>query len=824
MAQQTIDIGSTANDGTGTSLRSSFDICNDNFSELYAKWGQNVALASDYGIETGETTTQVVKINTAIDALSAAGGGTLKFGPGIYFLSSGGTSITPKSNVRVVGSGMGVTILKAGSGQSQSLVRGDTFTADAPLENWCMESLTLDATDCLVTGGVGNSVSGGAKGTFILWQRNCHYKHVEIKNSPSTGMGNDFHQNCTYIDCHVTGCGRAQRQTARDAANPHAATYGIGCHGFGIGYCGWDNEFVIFERCVASNNWNAGFSQERVLPAQGSYDPYLQYRRSSKMIMHNCISHDNERYGFEINDVGYRNEIYGGDIVGCKAFNNGRDGILIWNAPRNCNVERNLVHDNGWCGINLPGRPILQTSANPYPRSESHDIRIRGNQVWGHISDGDARNQGWGILCKAPNVQIHDNNVHHNYRGGIGILDYGRQVENVEVYENDIWDESLTATGRFIALDFTTDYNHRRIFIKDNTLRDSGALEFPITSSTIDFVSITDETVRIEKGQGLGLYKGQTIDVSGFTGAQSDANTTGAVITDAGSWWIEYTKSGASDYARAGIIGGAGLITRVPKCDTALYGGTTVPVQNLVIEDNRGHGLPGDGCRVTIGGSASSSHHRFRNNRFVDNAGWGAIYTFTNAGVDCEFTDNFEDNNAEGGLLFRGSGSGTISNSIVRENYNSATFTPNGGTGNKVGSTAATLDTADWLISQIAGTDEIRIANKGGLSGYLRLDSASNFLQWNNLAEIYTSKAVSGATPNISGTRLARLSNGSPTNVTSLSGATAYQLVCVEFADANSTLVHSANLVLRSGANETPAANAAKMFLINSSGSVAREV
>ena len=35
MARQTINIGTTANDGTGDGLRTAFDKCNDNFAELY---------------------------------------------------------------------------------------------------------------------------------------------------------------------------------------------------------------------------------------------------------------------------------------------------------------------------------------------------------------------------------------------------------------------------------------------------------------------------------------------------------------------------------------------------------------------------------------------------------------------------------------------------------------------------------------------------------------------------------------------------------------------------------------------------------------------
>ena len=35
MAQQTINVGATANDGTGDGLRTAYIKCNDNFNELY---------------------------------------------------------------------------------------------------------------------------------------------------------------------------------------------------------------------------------------------------------------------------------------------------------------------------------------------------------------------------------------------------------------------------------------------------------------------------------------------------------------------------------------------------------------------------------------------------------------------------------------------------------------------------------------------------------------------------------------------------------------------------------------------------------------------
>lgn len=70
MAQQTIDLGTTPNDGTGTNLRAGGDIINDNITELYsvAGWGN---------YEDGETTPATQTINTTpskllIDGLGSA--------------------------------------------------------------------------------------------------------------------------------------------------------------------------------------------------------------------------------------------------------------------------------------------------------------------------------------------------------------------------------------------------------------------------------------------------------------------------------------------------------------------------------------------------------------------------------------------------------------------------------------------------------------------------------------------------------------------------------------------------------------------------------
>ena len=56
MAKQTINIGSTANDGTGSTLRVGGDLINDNFNEIYTAFGDGSTLTSGFVSATGTVT------------------------------------------------------------------------------------------------------------------------------------------------------------------------------------------------------------------------------------------------------------------------------------------------------------------------------------------------------------------------------------------------------------------------------------------------------------------------------------------------------------------------------------------------------------------------------------------------------------------------------------------------------------------------------------------------------------------------------------------------------------------------------------------------
>jgi len=66
MAKQTINIGTTANDGTGTPIRDSFDIVNDNFTEVYGKPDLSLA-ANTLTLTKADGTTDTVDLAPYLD-------------------------------------------------------------------------------------------------------------------------------------------------------------------------------------------------------------------------------------------------------------------------------------------------------------------------------------------------------------------------------------------------------------------------------------------------------------------------------------------------------------------------------------------------------------------------------------------------------------------------------------------------------------------------------------------------------------------------------------------------------------------------------------
>lgn len=123
MAQQIIDIGTTANDGTGDPLRTAFTKCNDNFTELYSTGG-----GGGIGGSTGATDNAILRADGTGGSTLQASGITIADG------ASGTLSGTNSGDVTLTGTPDYITI--AGQTITRGLVDLATdITGNLPVAN-----------------------------------------------------------------------------------------------------------------------------------------------------------------------------------------------------------------------------------------------------------------------------------------------------------------------------------------------------------------------------------------------------------------------------------------------------------------------------------------------------------------------------------------------------------------------------------------------------------------------------------------------------------------------------------------------------------------
>ena len=153
MAKQSINIGSVANDGTGSTIRAGGDLVNDNFNELYTALGDGSDLQIDV---TGATASQTLIFNDS----------TSKFEPGSasgysFFLGadSGTNEEILSSNTLTVAGGTGLT--SAVSATDTVTINIDstvaTLTGSQTLTN-----KTIAAGSNTISGLVNANLSGSA--------------------------------------------------------------------------------------------------------------------------------------------------------------------------------------------------------------------------------------------------------------------------------------------------------------------------------------------------------------------------------------------------------------------------------------------------------------------------------------------------------------------------------------------------------------------------------------------------------------------------------------------------------------------------------------
>lgn len=191
MAQQIIDIGTTANDGTGDPLRTAFDKCNDNFTELYAGGGGGGGGAptnAEYlvGAANGTLSAErVVGNSTSITAnLATAGAATFE-----RAALTGDVTASANSNTTAIAAGV-VNTTKLG---------GDITTAGKALLD------DADAAAQRTTLGLGTLAT--QSGTFSGTSSGTNTGDVTLAGTPTyiSIVGQTITRNQVSLATDVTG-------------------------------------------------------------------------------------------------------------------------------------------------------------------------------------------------------------------------------------------------------------------------------------------------------------------------------------------------------------------------------------------------------------------------------------------------------------------------------------------------------------------------------------------------------------------------------------------------------------------------------------------
>ena len=164
MARQNINIGSSANDGTGDPLRTAFDKINDNFIELYGADGDSNTLAANLDINGWNIISS--RSNEDIRILPAGTGGVIASAvriAGTTISSDDSTQITIAENVQTTGtlnvSGAATISGAATLSTSLALASGATVTAILDEDAMGSDSATALATQQSIKAYVDSQVT-----------------------------------------------------------------------------------------------------------------------------------------------------------------------------------------------------------------------------------------------------------------------------------------------------------------------------------------------------------------------------------------------------------------------------------------------------------------------------------------------------------------------------------------------------------------------------------------------------------------------------------------------------------------------------------------
>ena len=270
-----------------------FNERNDSLALLEVSSKNDVVLKKDVDLISNSKNDKDIRNNTkvlqsAMNKVSALGGGTVYLPSGTYYFKQGGTSnrkekfvIKCKDNVKLKGNGVkgsSATILKPLYSNTSSSVSGGldmfyfnnysetgfkykdsdrfniTYTdMDGKSQTLTNQKIYLDNADFedfIIDGNDAHNkynYDTSGKGFMINLFRDSDWNNVVVMNTDATGFGMDCPINSTVTNCVAINCGKAASESDGGAS------------GFGIGTGYSNNEYMIIKNSYSFNNKKFGF-------------------------------------------------------------------------------------------------------------------------------------------------------------------------------------------------------------------------------------------------------------------------------------------------------------------------------------------------------------------------------------------------------------------------------------------------------------------------------------------------------------------------------------------------------------------------------------
>lgn len=248
-------------------------------------------LNADQLIANKTDTTSIGKntqyLQSLVDTASNSGGGIVHIPAGTFYFATSGKSengaqdyvIHCKNNVTIEGAGTN-TILKPYGTTDKGL---DMFYYNEYSDsNYKNPEYLVNANfkDFVIDGSDANCVTytTAGKGFMINLYKNCNWENVTVKYTDGTGFGMDCPIDSTIVNCVAIGCGKAASTTQNGAA------------GFGIGTGYSRDENILIENCVSTDNKKYGIFFEH----QGRFNQELYTDTSATgFVVRNCRASGN---------------------------------------------------------------------------------------------------------------------------------------------------------------------------------------------------------------------------------------------------------------------------------------------------------------------------------------------------------------------------------------------------------------------------------------------------------------------------------------------------------------------------------------------------